>query len=69
MTLLEALAHQSQIPCTIIKSPFATAWLGRQYKWHNGHILTRTKTGKWHRTINIPTTMLETCEVDDNEVL
>lgn len=69
MTLLEALAHQSQIPCTIIKSPFATAWLGRQYRWYSGYIQTRTKTGKWHRTINIPTTMLETCEVDDNEVL
>ena len=69
MDLLEALAHKSQIPCTIVKSPFATAWLGRQYRWYNGYIQTRTKTGKWHRTINIPTTMLETCEVDDNEIL
>lgn len=69
MLLLEALAHQSQIPATIVKSPFSAAWLGRQYRWCNGRIQTRTKTGRWHRTINIPTTMLETCEVDDNEIL
>ena len=69
MKLIEALAHESQIPATIVKSPFSTAWLGRQYRWYNGYIQTRTKTGKWHRTINIPTTILETCEVDDNEIL
>lgn len=69
MLLTEALAHKSPIPVTIVKSPFATNWLGRQYRWYNGRIQTRTKTGKWHRTINIPTTMLETCEVDDNEIL
>ena len=69
MLLLEALANKSEIPATIIKSPFTPAWLGRQYRWYDGHIQTRTKTGKWHRTINIPSILLETCEVDDNEIL
>lgn len=66
MTLLEALAHHSPIPCTIVHSPW---WNGRQYRWCNGYIQTRTPTGKWHRTINIPTRLLETAEVDDNEIL
>lgn len=69
MKLLEALANKSEIPCTIIKSPRCADWLGRQYRWHNGNIQTRTKTGKWHRTVYIYTTMLETCETDDNEIL
>lgn len=66
MTLLEALAHQSPRPCTIVNSPW---WNGRQYRWYNGYIQTRTPNGKWHRTINIPTTLLETAKVDDNEIL
>lgn len=66
MTLLEALAHHSPIPCTIVNSPFGN---GRQYRWYNGHIQTRTPTGKWHRTINTPTALLETAQIDDSEVL
>lgn len=66
MLLLEALAHKSPMPATITKPSY---WAGRQYRWCNGHIQTRTVTGKWHRTINIPTSFLESCEVDDNEIL
>lgn len=66
MTLLEALAQKSMLPATIIKPVY---WAGRQYRWCNGHIQTRTPAGKWHRTINMPMAFLENCEVDDKEVL
>lgn len=66
MTLLEALANKSEFPCTIVNSPY---WNGRQYRWYNGRIQTRTPTGRWHRTINIPILILETAEVSDSEIL
>lgn len=67
MTLLEALANTTDFPVTIVKPDY---WAGRQYRWYDGKIQTRTQAGrKWYRTLNIPTSFLESCEVDDNEVL
>lgn len=66
MLLLEALAHKSKKPCTIINSPYFN---GRQYRWRNGYIQTRTPTGQWHRNANTLTSILETAEVADEDVL
>lgn len=66
MKLIEALAHQSQTPITIIDR----LEMGRQFRWKNGHIQTKPANSKyWHRITKISAWLLEYAEVDDNEIL
>lgn len=65
MTLLEALANKSEIPCTIINETYK----GYQFRWYNGHIQVRTPTGKWHRTVKMSMYLLENAEIEDSEIL
>lgn len=66
MLLIEALAHKSTTPITIINGPD----VGRQFRWCNGHIQTKPPKSKyWHRITSIRAWLLEWAEVDDNEIL
>ena len=70
MQLIEALAHQSPIPITVVKAGGIDSQIGRQFRWCNGHIQTRVNEKKtWHRLINFPSWWLEYMEIDDNEIL
>lgn len=66
MKLIEALAHLSSNPITVINRPDQ----GRQFRWCNGHIQTKPPKSKyWHRIQCIRTYLLEYAEIDDNELL
>lgn len=70
MNLLEALAHHTDTPMTVIKTSRCDFEIGRQFRWVNGTIQTRVNKNKhWHRTVNLRTWWLECLEVDDKEVL
>ena len=63
MTLLEALSRRIETPIIITESPWGNK--GRQYRWRNGHIQTKTPTGKyWNRMTNISVAVLETDKAD-----
>ena len=68
MLLIEALAHKSETPITVINK--TSGQKGRQFRWCNGHIQTKTPKGKyWHRLINFPTSWLEWLEISDDEIV
>lgn len=63
MTLLEALSKRYETPIVITESPWGDK--GRQYRWCNGHIQTKTQKGKyWNRIINISVAILETAKAE-----
>lgn len=66
MTLVEALAHKSTRPITILNG----VGKGRQFRWCNGHIQTKPANSKyWHRITSISAWLLEFAEINDNELL
>lgn len=63
MTLLEALSKRCETPIIITDSPWGDK--GRQFRWYNRHIQTKTPTGKyWNRPINISVAVLETAKAE-----
>ena len=63
MTLLEALSKRYETPIVITENPWGDK--GRQYRWCNGHIQTKTPKGKyWNRIINISVAILETSKAE-----
>ncbi len=66
MTLLEALAHKSSKPITVINGIDK----GRQFRWCNRHIQTKPANSKyWHRITSLSVWLVEWAEIDDNELL
>ena len=66
MLLIEALAHKSHIPITVING----CEIGRQFRWGNGRIQTKPANGKhWNRITKISAWLLENAEIDDCELL
>ena len=63
MTLLEALSKRYETPIIITDNVWGAK--GRQYRWHNGHLQTKTPNGEcWNRMTTISVAILETAQAE-----